>query len=381
MGNCVQKISDKVTLIASGNSWVEDKALQQLQKTATLAGMHAVAGMPDLHPGRGYPVGASFYSHHRLYPALVGNDIGCGMALYQTSTRLAKLNLDKLERRLDAVEGPLDSRWHPEILRLKEQLQIGQPQFDQSLGTIGGGNHFVELQKVEQVFDEPRWSVTGADKKRLLLLVHSGSRGLGQQILSEHVREFSHSGLAAGSEAGLNYLRMHDEALRWAQLNRTLIAKRFLQALRSEGTALLDSPHNLISQHNIDGHNGWLHRKGAAPSTDELLVIPGSRGDYSYLVEPIPSGDSLYSVAHGAGRKWARGDCRHRLSQRYNQAALQRTALGSRVLCSNKELLYDEAPEAYKPCASVISDLEGAGLIHLIARLQPVLTYKTQGGC
>lgn len=380
MDSYVQKKSNKVTFIASSNSWIEGEALQQLEKTATLNGMHRVTGMPDLHPGRGYPVGASFYSQNRLYPALVGNDIGCGMALYQTATPLAKLNLDKLERRLSEVEGALDSSWLSTVTQRKEQLNINQPQFDQSLGTIGGGNHFVEFQKVEQIFDQERWSASGADKKQLLLLIHSGSRGLGQQILSEHIREFNHDGLVADSTAGQSYLRAHDEALRWAQLNRALIAERFLQAIRSEGKSLLDSPHNLVSAQTFDSHSGWLHRKGAAPSTQGLVIIPGSRGDYSYLVEPIPSSDSLYSVAHGAGRKWARGDCKRRLSSRYTQVMLQRTALGSRVLCNNKELLYDEAPQAYKSCSSVIADLEGAALIRVIARLQPVLTYKTLGG-
>ncbi len=81
MGNCIQALSERVTLIASDDTWIEGNAIQQLHTTARLAGMRRVAGMPDLHPGRGYPVGAAFFSLGRLYPALIGGDIGCGMAL------------------------------------------------------------------------------------------------------------------------------------------------------------------------------------------------------------------------------------------------------------------------------------------------------------
>ena len=84
MGNCIRNLSDGVVLIAADDTWIEGKAIQQLETTARLPGMHRVAGMPDLHPGRGYPVGAAFFAIGRLYPALVGNDIGCGMALWRT---------------------------------------------------------------------------------------------------------------------------------------------------------------------------------------------------------------------------------------------------------------------------------------------------------
>ena len=96
MGKSVQYINNKVSLIASENTWIEGLAIQQLTKTAELDDMQQVAGMPDLHPGRGYPIGAAFFTRNRIYPALVGNDIGCGMSLWQTSTKVAKLNIDKI---------------------------------------------------------------------------------------------------------------------------------------------------------------------------------------------------------------------------------------------------------------------------------------------
>ena len=131
---------------------------------------------------------------------------------------------------------------------------------------------------------------------------------------------------------------------------------------------------------------GFLHRKGATPSDCGAVVIPGSRGDYSYLVKPREDADeamhmSLYSLAHGAGRKWKRGECQGRLSHKYKRDDLYKTELGSRVICANKELLYDEAPQAYKEAQTIIADLEEAGLIDVIARLRPILTFKTNGGC
>ena len=90
---------------------------------------------------------------------------------------------------------------------------------------------------------------------------------------------------------------------------------------------------------------------------------------------------SLYSLAHGAGRKWKRGECHGRLGHKYKREDLYRTALGSRVVCGNKELLYDEAPQAYKNCETVINDMVDAGLIEVVAKLRPVLTFKTNGDC
>ena len=178
----------------------------------------------------------------------------------------------------------------------------------------------------------------------------------------------------------------HDEAVRWAELNRELIAKRFLEAIREKGDCALDINHNLVSAKKIDDCDGWLHRKGATPSDKGYVVIPGSRGDYSYLVKPLESksdnlSTSLFSLAHGAGRKWKRGECHGRLGHKYKREDLYRTALGSRVICGNKELLYDEAPQAYKKCETVISDMVDAGLIEVVAKLRPVLTFKTNGDC
>ncbi len=377
MGTCIRNLSDGIVLIAADDTWIEGKAIQQLETSARLPGMQRVAGMPDLHPGRGYPVGAAFFSTGWLYPALVGNDIGCGMALWRTDIGVAKLNLDKLEKRLGSLDGPLGEDWQEAL------AAFGLPPsgHEHALGTIGGGNHFAELQQLDQCFDDEALATLGIDRRQLLLLVHSGSRGLGEAILREQVDWFGHQGLEAGTAACTHYLARHDGALRFAEANRQLIARRMLERLRAEGGPLLDINHNLVSPARIAGQDGWLHRKGATPSDQGVLVIPGSRGDYSYLVQPLADERSLLSLAHGAGRKWMRSDCKDRLAARYSVKQLERTALGSRVICADRALIYEEAPEAYKAINSVVGALREAGLLRVLARLKPVLTYKTRGGC
>lgn len=377
MGTCIRNLSSGVTLVAGDDTWIEGKAIQQLETTARLPGMHRVAGMPDLHPGRGYPVGAAFFSVSHLYPALVGNDIGCGMALWRTDLSVTKLHLDKLEKRLGNLDTPLDDSWQEAV------AAFGLPPcgHERSLGTIGGGNHFAELQQLEHSHDDEALARLGIDGRHLLLLVHSGSRGLGEAILREQVDQFGHAGLQAGTPASEHYLARHNGALRFAEANRQLIARRMFERLRASGEQLLDINHNLVSPARIDGLDGWLHRKGATPSDQGVLVIPGSRGDYSYLVDPLVDPRSLFSLAHGAGRKWMRSECKDRLAARYSVEQLSRTALGSRVICADRALIYEEAPQAYKAIDSVIGSLHEAGLLRVLARLKPVLTYKTRGGC
>ncbi len=392
MGNrntkSIQKLSDKVFLVANSDTWIEGKAIQQLEKTAELESITKAVGMPDLHPGRGYPIGAVFASNHKIYPALVGNDIGCGMALWTTSIKLRKVNLDKFEKRLNNLDAPLDPEWREFIHFRAKQKGLLPTRFDNALGTIGGGNHFAEFQQVDKVFNETIINALSIDKKLITLLVHSGSRGLGESVLRKHVERFSHKGLNTDSTDFDDYMKQHQQALYFAELNRELIAKRMLTCLNATGESVLDVNHNLVSRHTLSScHNSnlWIHRKGATPADQGLVMIPGSRGDFSYLVKPIigttASHNSLYSLAHGAGRKWQRSDCKARLSGRYKKSDLVRTSFGSRVICNNSKLIYEEAPEAYKSIDSVIKAMQDAQLIELVARFKPVLTYKTQGGC
>jgi release factor H-coupled RctB family protein len=389
MGKSVQNLTAKVNLIASNDTWIEGLAIDQLIKTSQLKNMQQVAGMPDLHPGRGYPIGAAFFSKDIIYPALVGNDIGCGMSLWQSNAKVSKVNLDKLVKKFTDIERPLCADWADTITQRKQDKNISTDLFDHSLGTIGGGNHFAEFQAIDQIYDPQALAALRLDKQYLQLLVHSGSRGLGQATLVEHISTYNHDGLNVDDPKFQDYLQKHDEAVRWAELNRELIAKRFLAAIRTTGHCALDINHNVVGAKHINGEDGWLHRKGATPSDLGLVVIPGSRGDYSYIVKPTELNNlsasqleaSLFSLAHGAGRKWKRGECHGRLGHKYKREDLYRTTLGSRVICNDKELLYDEAPQAYKKCETIISDLQDAGLITLVAKLRPVLTFKTNGSC
>ena len=292
MGN--QSI-ESVVVIATQKTWLEGAALEQLKTTSQLPGMRFVAGMPDLHPGRGYPVGASFFSEDVAYPALVGNDIGCGMAFHQLDLLKHKFSGQRLAEKLGNIDGALP----PEMLEAIPQ-KWQESSHQKSLGTIGGGNHFAEVQQIEELYN----SDMGLSKKHLYLLVHSGSRGLGEEVLRSHIDCFNHKGVSGTNLE--KYLEKHNNALEYAKLNRDLIAKRMLKNWKTQATQILDIHHNFVEPAIIQGVSGYLHRKGATPSNQGLVVIPGSRGDYSYLVKPIASEVGLYSLAHGAGRKWQR---------------------------------------------------------------------------
>ncbi len=397
MGNSIQFIEQGVRLIASKSNWIEGDAIQQLKQVARLEGMQQVVGLPDLHPGRGYPIGAACFSESLLYPALVGNDIGCGMSLYQTSVDARKVKQDKWEKALRQKAFNEQERWSElGTERLKDRLNARcssssidtswLDEFRHSLGTIGGGNHFAEFQRIKRLYRPEMFNQQGWSEKAVFLLVHSGSRGVGERILREHVQSHGHKGLLGDSPEGKEYLLRHNQALGWAEVNRALIAERLSQALGLSASLVLDVNHNLVSAETIglqtnneqtnEEQSGWLHRKGVTPADQGWVVIPGSRGSASYLVDPRPSDVSLQSLAHGAGRKWIRTECEGRLRKKYRVSDLQRTASGSRVICDDRALMYQEAPEAYKSIDIVVSDLQEAGLLDIIAELEPVMTYK-----
>tara|TARA_R110002124_G_scaffold44748_4_gene136026 strand:+ start:1682 stop:2791 length:1110 start_codon:yes stop_codon:yes gene_type:complete len=361
-----------VHVIDSEHSWIEQQALDQLHKTAELEGIERAVGLPDLHAGRGIPIGAAFWSRSRVYPHLVGNDIGCGMALWQTDMPNRKFKLDKTVRKLTGLEMP----WKSDHCGRLAEMGLPRDLFGESLGTIGGGNHFAEFQTVETIVNKDIFYQHGFDQKNMLLLVHSGSRGLGQALLKQHIRRFKDQGLDVLGEAFAYYREKHDQAMRWAELNRSVIAERFLGRLCARAERKLDIYHNSVTEHN----HGWLHRKGAAPADKGLIVIPGSRGTMTYLVSPKPDNAdiALHSLAHGAGRKWTRSDAKSKLGKRVTIRDLERTDLGGRVICEDKNLIFEEAPQAYKNIESVVDDLNKAGLIDIVATLRPVITYKTR---
>jgi release factor H-coupled RctB family protein len=363
-----------VKVIASAKTWIESDAIKQLETTAKLEGMIMAVGLPDLHPGKTYPIGAAFICKEWIYPTLVGNDIGCGMGFWKTDLKTNKM---KPEKWVDKLYN-LDSPWEGDSAAFLHDRQVETTVYDGVLGTIGGGNHFAELQKIESIQDAETFNSLGMEQQNLYLLVHSGSRGLGESILRSHIDAHGHQGLLENTAEAHQYLKKHDHAVNWAEANRSLIAYRFLSCLRADGEFILDINHNTVIKQEIDGHLYWLHRKGATPATQGCVVIPGSRGSFSYLVQPVGEQiNNAYSLAHGAGRKWKRTDAKGRLSN-YRIDDLTKTSLGGHVICEDKSLLFEEAPQAYKNIETVVQDFVDMGLIQVIAILRPVVTYKTR---
>lgn len=355
---------------ASSKSWIEGTAVEQLKTVAALAGVTAVAGMPDLHPGKYGPVGCAVLAD-RIHPALVGGDIGCGMALFKLDLPARRVDPDKSAERL-RVLGEL---WDADIADAVANASLKPSGFDAALGSIGGGNHFCELQLVDDIVDADAAAVAGLVTDVAYLLVHSGSRGLGTSIL-ERVLAKGLVSLDSASEDGLRYIADYDAAVRWAKLNRATIASRAAQALRAEAVLVADLAHNMVELTPA----GALHRKGAAPADRGIVPVPGSRGTLSYLMRPLADApaSALASLAHGAGRKYDRGSMHGRTGAKKSDIErLSKNGFGGVVVCENRDMLREEAPEAYKNIAQVIADLEGNGLASVVASFKPIVTFKS----
>ncbi|MGY0003208.1 RNA ligase RtcB family protein [Micromonospora sp. I033] len=356
-----------VAVFASAGSWIESDALDQCRRVAALPGMVHVAGMPDLHPGKGAPIGAAMASTV-LYPFLVGSDIGCGIAVFPIALRRAvperlAARFPDLDRALDPERDAADPAWAV----VTGDVPAGHLD---GLGTVGRGNHFVELARIGAVLAPEHASRLGLDAGDLVLVVHSGSRGLGERILRAHT-EAHGAGPAADPAA---YLAAHDAAVRWGSLNRRLLAARVAHALGAEPTApIVDQCHNLVEVR--DGR--YLHRKGAAPGDGRDVLVAGTRGTPSYLVAAHAGPAANHSVAHGAGRKMSRADALRRGRTKHTVEELRRTPLGSFVVCGDRQLLFEEAPTAYKRIEQVVGDLVSHDLATPVATTVPLVTYKT----
>jgi len=223
-----------VRLFASSNNWIEGEAVRQLYAVAKFEGMRLAVGFPDLHPGKGSPVGAAFVTEGLIYPYLIGGDIGCGMALFKTD--LVQRDM-KLNRWAD-LHFDLEHPWEGDVQEVLVGSELESTEFDQAFGTLGGGNHFAELQMVDDVLDARAFKLFGLGKQQLVVLVHSGSRGLGESILRDYVDEHQAGGSDAESLAAAAYLQGHDLAVRWAKANQGLLAQRFVQLLGAEADLL-----------------------------------------------------------------------------------------------------------------------------------------------
>ncbi|WP_299474598.1 RNA ligase RtcB family protein [uncultured Roseibium sp.] len=351
----------------SETAWIEGAAEEQLDVVSKMSGVSQVAAFPDLHPGKYGPVGSAVLAD-RIYPQLIGNDIGCGMSLFVLDLPARKLRLDKAGQKFRSLEGVWDGDAAARLLNEGLPADLDP----QSLGTIGGGNHFCELQEVEAAADEHLLADHEIKKGDLMLLVHSGSRSLGMTVFSAVLEQFS--GMDPDSNSGKAYLLAHRDAVRWASLNRRLIAERAARALRSDLRLVSDAPHNLIEEH--DGQ--FLHRKGAAKADLPLVPLAGSRDALSFVLAPEGSNpDALASLAHGSGRKYDRRSMLGRAgATRSDRESLARTSFGGQVICEDRQLLIEEAPNAYKDPKQVLNDLQAAGLARAVATLKPLLTFK-----
>ena len=236
MGNSISVNADpRVHIFASATSWIEDAAIRQLTLLANRNGMTAVAGMPDLHPGHHGPVGCAALAKGFVHADVIGTDIGCGMQFWSLDMVERNLNLDKLVQRFSALEGT----WSGDAIAELEAADIVATDHAHALGTIGGGNHFCEVQAIEEIVDSVISANAGLVRGGTALLVHSGSRSLGAATLLCHYASGTDGlPLEAG---GLEYISDHDVAVRFASLNRQIIARRALGARRHRANCKCES--------------------------------------------------------------------------------------------------------------------------------------------
>jgi len=334
----------EIKIIKNDHLWIEDEAVEHLQQLGLLEGVEAIVGLPDLHQGK-VPVGTTIKVKDRVYPFLIGNDIGCGMALFNTHIKLKKLNLKNIVKRL-------------------ENTQIN------GKFSIGSGNHFAEIQAIDKIYNNEIAKTLNLDTKYTYLLVHSGSRNLGEKIYRQYASQN-----ALFDEEIIKYMNKHDKAVGFAKMNRMQVADILMDKLnlKYDNELIFDCMHNYIEYY--DGF--YYHHKGSISALNAYAIIAGSRGHYSYVVKCIPREETLYSISHGAGRKWPRYLCKSRLENKYkSQKDLYRSQIGGRVILNKKQLLYEEASEAYKNIEDVIDVLLEYECIELVARLKPLITYK-----
>jgi release factor H-coupled RctB family protein len=237
-----------------------------------------------------------------------------------------------------------------------------------TLGTIGGGNHFAELSEVAAVVDAAAARRIGLRRGAAVVLVHSGSRGLGAALAARWAT-------LSGDPAP--YLAELEGCVRFARANRLVLGWVLARAAgvgrADRVVGGLDLVHNTV----VGGDGDWVHRKGAAPAeADQLTVVLGSRGAASWVMCGAGDEASLCCVAHGAGRRVTRGEAKARIRSRYQRAELTRTATGTRVVCDDPDLLYEEHPDCYKSIEAVVDVLEARGAARRVAALRPLVTVK-----
>ena len=397
-------LAGQASYIANPDVWLEGEAIAQLEQTASNPDCHCAVGMPDLHPGPGYPIGAAFGFSRTVHPHLVGSDAGCGALVVALGKvkfgssvirRLrAEFEADPLpgvdrEALVQAVweHGPRGLIGHglPGVVEALAEMSPPDERcpsstlpgagYGHALATIGGGNHFAEICRVSSIVDGDAAKSFGIASGGLALLCHSGSRGLGKTIAESWGKQ------ELGESQIHEYLADLAGAIRFAQANRLLLAWRLLRSLGVNRTSKIagafDVVHNDVRRESWRSEQLWIHRKGCAPAHEgQMTAVLGSRGAPSWILQGRGNQAGLCSVAHGAGRKMRRGEAREKLRARYQRSQLSKSALGGEVICDDQKLLYEEHPDVYKPIEPVIASLEDAGLARRVASVTALLTVK-----
>lgn len=439
-----------------------DKSLEQAVNATTLPGLvGSVVVMPDMHQGYGFPIGgvaATLYPHGVISPGAIGYDINCGVRLLASSLELAEASgqLDSLADRLDAycpsgvgksgslsvTASELDrllldgSEWalkHSfatesdlECTEDDGRLQGAMPdevssrakaRGRQQVGSLGAGNHFLEVDVVEDVLDEEKASAFGLRAGCLVIQIHCGSRGLGHQVCTDAVQQFQGAVRKYGiqlpdrelvcapmdSPEGRSYIGAMRAAANFAFVNRQILAHSARKAFedtfkgRTERWHLVqvyDVAHNMgkLEQHDIGGQEMrvCVHRKGATrafgpgspnlplrfQTTGQPVLVPGSMGTASWVLAGTRDSMrlSLGSTCHGAGRAWSRTKAKHEVRGDELRSQLERQGIAVRA--RSMQGFAEEAPAAYKDVDTVVEIVVQVGIAAKVARLRPVAVIK-----
>ncbi len=391
-------------------SWcrdIEEGALAQARNLANHpAVVDHVALMPDAHVGYGMPIGGVIACADAVIPNAVGVDIGCGMGAIRTDLDAGRIAdrkerraiVEDIKERIPVGEGnarrtPLP--WDGFDAWLESLAGAARPgwfterghELDAcNLGTLGGGNHFIELQRSE---DGAVW-----------IMLHSGSRNLGYRIANFYHKEALALNKAMGvelpdpelaylplnHELGLAYVRDMEFALSYAAENRRIMMERVKRAVaeRVPGVAFLDEVnihHNYAARERVGDGFAWIHRKGATSArSGEIGIIPGSMGTSSYIVEGLGNPESFQSCSHGAGRRMGRAAACRQLTEEACDAAMEGVVYDrwrkSDIRGADRKKLLDlsEAPLAYKDIDAVIeAELD---LVKPLVKLAPLAVIK-----
>jgi len=377
-------------------SWVPDLDERTLTQATNLSNLpfalRHVALMPDAHAGYGMPIGGVLFAERAVVPYAIGVDIGCGVALAETDLTTQSMSREELDRTLAEIARRVPTGTAsqptkvdrdaalPEIaLPVPESIQPAwlERAIDQ-LGTLGSGNHFLEVQADEA--------------GRVFVMLHSGSRSLGKTICDAfHKRALQenrlwHSDLPdpelayfpVGSDGHAGYWAAMSFALRFAEVNRSRMLDQVEAALPMQTrlgsfTRLVDVHHNYAAWEHHFGQNGIVHRKGAVRArVGETVLIPGSMGTASYVAEGLGNADSFQTCQHGAGRAMSRTAARKAMTS--GQLFDEMARLGVMLHSGDPKTAAEEAPMAYKDIETVMA--ASTDLIGPTKRLTPLGVVK-----